>query len=217
MGGGARTPTVAAALGVVLLAALWLGPLPALAHGAFTAHMVLHVGVVALAAPLIALGLAGGTHDPVGRWPAAFPALAISALELLVVWGWHAPALHRAARGHAPVMALEQASFLAVGLLLWLSVLGGGPELRRERRGAGVLALLLTSMHMTFLGALLVLAQRPLYHLDGSTSDALRDQQIGGTVMLVVGGAVYLFGGLALTRGLIGPQPASRPHHERAR
>ena len=59
--------------GLLILAAAWLGPLPQLAGRAFFAHMTMHMGVVAVAAPLIALGMAGGRCDPV-RWrPAWFP------------------------------------------------------------------------------------------------------------------------------------------------
>ncbi|MGH9372866.1 MAG: cytochrome c oxidase assembly protein, partial [Vicinamibacterales bacterium] len=40
-------------LGLGVLAAAWLGPLPALASGSFAAHMTMHIGVVAVAAPLL--------------------------------------------------------------------------------------------------------------------------------------------------------------------
>ena len=43
--------------GLFLLGAAWLGPLPALAERAFFAHMTMHMGVVAVASPLIALGI----------------------------------------------------------------------------------------------------------------------------------------------------------------
>jgi hypothetical protein len=35
-----------------------------------------------------------------------------------VVWTWHAPVLHHAAREGATVLILEQGTFLAAGLLL---------------------------------------------------------------------------------------------------
>jgi putative membrane protein len=192
-------------LGLLTLAALWLGPLPQLARHAFAAHMTLHMGVVAVAAPVLALAIAGGRADPVRRAPALFAPIVASVVELLVVWGWHAPALHRLAR-HAPgALVLEQAMFLLAGLLVWLSALGGDARDRADRAGAGVVALLLTSMHMTLLGALLALPARPLYaHTTGLGGlTPLQDQQLGGAIMLVVGGLVYLLGGLALTAGLV--------------
>lgn len=196
---------VCLALGVSALAALWLGPLPGMARHAFAAHMTMHMGVVAVAAPLLALGIAGGRLDPVPRAPALFTPIAASVVELVVVWGWHAPALHRLAR-HAPAgLVLEQAMFLLAGAIVWLSAFGGDARERASRAGAGIVALLLTSMHMTLLGALLALPARPLYaHATGLGGlTPVQDQQLGGAIMLAVGGLVYLVGGLALTGGLL--------------
>jgi putative membrane protein len=99
-----------------------------------------------------------------------------------------------------PLLGLEQLCFLGAGLLLWSSVL------RADHRAAGIGALLLTSMHMTLLGVLIGLAPRPLYaaadhHLAGM--DPLIDQQLGGVLMLLVGGASYFIGGLVLLASLL--------------
>ena len=68
-----------------------------------------------------------------------------------------------------------------------------------------MVALLLTAMHMTLLGALLGLTPRPLYqHMDGfSGLSALDDQHLGGAIMLLIGGISYLLGGLWLTIRLL--------------
>jgi putative membrane protein len=190
--------------GFIVLAILWVGPLPQLADYSFAAHMTMHMGVVAVAAPLLSIGIAGTAYDPV-RWaPRLFSPIPASVLELMVVWLWHAPALHHAARHTTAGRVLEQASFLVTGLLLWLSVLGGEALVREQRRAAGVLALLLTSMHMTLLGALLALPPRALYpHGPTSRLAALADQHWGGAIMLTVGGIVYLAGGIWLCIGLL--------------
>ncbi len=195
--------TTSFGLGVALLAVLWMGPLPELSGHSFSAHMTLHMGVVAVAAPLLALGVMRGCHDPVFRVPWLFAAIPASIVELLVVWAWHAPALHHWARHQHGGLALEQGMFLASGLLVWLSALGGPAS--GARLGAGIIALLLTSMHMTLLGALLALAPRPLYgHEPGIAGlTALEDQQLGGAIMLLVGGISYLAGGLGLTVALV--------------
>lgn len=192
------------ALAALTLGMTWLGPLPALAERAFAAHMTMHVLVIAIAAPLLVLGLAGSRYDPVPHWPRLFsPALA-SLVELVVVWGWHAPAMHHWARDSALLLVLEQVSYLGVGLLLWLSAFGGSQ--RQDRAAAGIAGLLLTSMHMTLLGVLLALAGRPLYDhglLAATGLSPLDDQHLGGVIMLVFGGCSYLAGGLYLLAGLL--------------
>lgn len=198
--------------GLVTLGVAWLGPLPALAHHAFFGHMTMHMLVVAVAAPLLALGVAGSRYDPVRKAPALFAPIPASVLELILVWGWHAPVLHHIARGSLGGLFAEQSTFLLAGLLVWISAFGGPLPRSQNRAAAGVIGLLLTSMHMTLLGALLALSPRPLYHdhghghasthsLGGMT--ALDDQHLGGAVMLVVGGIAYLAGGLWLTVDLV--------------
>jgi putative membrane protein len=112
-------------------------------------------------------------------------------------------------------LVLEQATFVLSGVLVWLSAFGGPPQARHERRAAGVVSLLLTSMHMTLLGALLALPPRPLYAHPGHTGpepwlDALSDQHFGGAIMLTVGGVSYLAGGLWLTAQFLRPRLAPK-------
>lgn len=187
--------------GVGLLAAIWVGPLPALSQHSFSAHMAMHIAVVALAAPLLAWGIAGARIDPVRSVPWLFAPIPASMFELVIVWGWHAPLLHEAARAQTAVFVAEQATFLAAGLLLWLAAVGGAPAVHQWRATAGVGALLFTSIHMTLLGALFALTPRPLYRHHGEPLaglSALTDQHVGGAIMLLVGGASYLAGALWL-------------------
>jgi putative membrane protein len=206
-----RAGFLAIACGV--LASVWLGPLPELARYSFAAHMTMHIAVVAVAAPLLALAVAGTPGDPVRAMPRLFTPIPASMIELVIVWAWHVPALHQTARHQSWALLSEQGSFVAAGVLLWIAVIGGTHEQRRLRAGAGVLALLFTSMHMTLLGALFALASRPLFqHAPDSASvlAPLADQHLGGAIMLLVGGVSYLVGGLWLTADMLRPQIASR-------
>jgi putative membrane protein len=189
------------ALGLLILAAAWLGPLPQLAREAFFAHMTLHMAVVAVAAPLLAAGIRGGRLDLARKAPRLFAPVQASIVELVIVWAWHTPALHHAARHHTAAFVAEQGSFLIAGCFLWLAAIGGDRLEARSRSAAGVVGLLLTAMHMTLLGALLALSPRPLYAHAGEFTGltALDDQHLGGAIMLLVGGVSYLFGGLWLT------------------
>lgn len=168
----------------LLVAALWLLPWRELGLSPFTAHMLRHMGLVAVAAPLVAAALGAGA------W--AISPLLATVLEFAVVWGWHLPRLHEAAATNGLAFAAEQFSYLGVGVLLWNATLQGANRL------AGAGGMLLTSMHMTLLGALLVLANRPLYSAICFGADPLADQQAGGMLMLAIGTPIYLAAGLWL-------------------
>jgi putative membrane protein len=166
-------------------------------------HMAAHMGAVSVAAPALAFALARrrvGTGGGAGGSP-----LGWATVEFVVVWAWHAPAARALADTHIAVALVEQAMFLGVGVGLWRAALA--------HPAAGVAALLLTSMHMTLLGALIGLAPRPLYAMMAMHPvpglDALADQQAGGVVMLVVGGAAYCLGGLALLGTLLRERAAA--------
>jgi putative membrane protein len=187
--------------GLAVLAGGWM--IAATAHVGMTGHMTAHMAAVAVAAPLIACGIAGTRVDPASRWPRLVAPLPMAIIELLVVWAWHVPAARALAASSAAGLMLEQAMFFAAGLLLWSACLGAREAHGSARRAAGIIALLLTTMHMTLLGVLVALAPRTLYGTAGSSLlgmvlPPLHDQQIGGVVMLLVGGGSYLAGGLAL-------------------
>lgn len=188
--------------GALILALAWAGPLPRLVTGSFAAHMSLHMIVVGIAIPLLAAGM--GPLVAARGWLRSQVSLpiAVSVLDLVVVWAWHAPALHMASRTWPWALALEQVSFAVVSLLVWLVALSSTSETRRSAALAGAMALFFTSMHMTLLGALIGLAPRPIYgghhHHAGGALSPLVDQQLGGVIMLAIGGVIYLAGGLVL-------------------
>ncbi|WP_411036056.1 cytochrome c oxidase assembly protein [Shinella sp. BYT-45] len=193
---------IALVTGLCLLGVLGATLAASFGNGSFTAHMVVHMGVVAVASPLIAYGIADTPHDPFPPPARPSPILA-SIVELVVVWFWHVPAMRLVADGSLALTLVEQASFLAAGLLLWLACFR--PD---EGRLAGAIGLLFTSMHMTLLGVLLALAPRPLYGEGdvtcfGMPLSAAADQQIGGVVMLMTGAFAYLAGGIVLLAGLL--------------
>ena len=126
--------------GLLLLCLIWAGPLLVAYRESFAAHMLAHMGVVAIAAPLIAIGLAGTRWDFSG-WSKLFSPVPASLLELVVVWVWHSTALRSAAQASLPVTIVEQASFLVAGLVLWMACVGNGSgQPQRAKRGRCVRA-----------------------------------------------------------------------------
>lgn len=199
-----RWPVAAA---VAVLAVLWLGPLPTMARTAFSPHMILHIGLVAGAAPLIAAGLAAQARYE--RSDAEIPlstALGATVAEMVVVWGWHSPGLHAAAARSDLLFVLQQVSFLGAATLVWFVSLRG-----RTRRDAAIGAFTLgaTFVHMTMLGLILTLAGAPLYPVEicgGAFGlDPLGDQHLGGTLMTVFGAFPYLAGSAVLTLRMLSP------------
>ena len=195
-------------VGILALISVWC--LVVRVERSFAVHMIAHMALVAIAAPLIAIGL-GNTWPSLSRWFTGITPLTASLLELVVVWFWHLPKIRILADQSLAAAMFEQVSFLVAGLLLWLSCLGA-PRL------AGAAGLLFTSMHMTLLGVLLALSPRPLFATGqvicfGVPVPAVVDQQIGGVAMLLVGGASYLIGGVVLLHHLLaGPsETAGRP------
>lgn len=197
-------------LGAALLISLWNGPLPGMTGSSFAAHMTLHLLVVAVAAPLLALGLVEWR----GRQSRALrmlDPLRASLLELVVVWLWHMPALHHAAKTRLLPFMVEQGSFLGAGLLFWLAVVGAVHHDHGRHAGTAVIALMLTLAHMTLLGALLSLSPRPLFVHGGDPLGALADQQRGGAIMLVVSAIVYAAAGLVVGHRLLHRVAQPRP------
>jgi putative membrane protein len=183
---------VAAGAGAIVLAALWLGPLVPMSRTAFSPHMLLHLGVELIAAPLLGFALARRLPAPAEFGEALRWYLLAGAFEMLAVWGWHIPALHDAAGRSVVLFTLEQASFLAGGLALWTAVwTARGPM----AAAAAAIVLFLTFSHMSMFGLILTLAPRLIYDpqlCQGAFGlNQLDDQHLGG-VLMALGGLPYL-------------------------
>ena len=188
------TSWLLAAIAVVALAVL--GPLDGLAHRWLWCHMVQHLVLVSVAAPLLALARLprvatlerwrsrAGPHDGAARDD--LPLAAVTAVGVLFLW--HAPVLYDAALRHAPLHAAEHLTLVASAAWLWRRLL------EPRHGGVSVLCLFLVMLPMTAFGVAMTFARTPWYppYAHGSAAAALRDQQLAGVVM-------WSFGGLAAT------------------
>lgn len=145
---------MALAAGVALLAAALAPPVDRLGRdGLLTAHVAQHVVLADLAAPLILLGLPSGARRWLrgglvglrrrGTFFARVASWVLAPLGAAAVWAvgsyvWYVPAVHRAAVPSGVVHVADHASFLVVGLLVWLAAFDPrrpGPWLRALLRG----------------------------------------------------------------------------------
>jgi putative membrane protein len=111
------------------------------------------------------------------------------------LWLWHLPVLFQRAVTSDLVHAAQHSSFFVSALLFWWAILR--PGLRRETFGVATLYILTTAMHTSVLGALLTFAPSVWYPVYADTAPAwgltaLEDQQLGGLIMWVPGGFIYL-------------------------
>ena len=222
--GVSRANVLSFAAGEIALVVALVSPLDALGGTLLTAHMAQHAVLVAVAPPLLLLGRPGAAFAwalPAGRrrrflgsgawrWAArlgrvlALP-LPAAVLHGLALWLWHAPALFDAALEHPWLHALEHATFFGTALLFWRAVLDAGPA---RRIGPALGAAFGTLVHGGLLAALITMAPHPFYGWYAGRSllwglDTLDDQQLGGLLMWIPMGTVYLGACLGLAWRLI--------------
>lgn len=179
--------------GVAVLAVAFVSPLCAMSAALFSARVVHHVLLVAVAAPLLATAVAGRV-----RLSPILPFVA----STVVLWLWHLPQAYDLALGNMAVYWLMQASLIGTATLFWASVLN--PALPP---GPGLMATLGGYVQMALLGALLTFAPDSLYaiHLTAPMAfglTSLADQQLGGLIMWVPAGLPFLvISGLLARRG----------------
>jgi putative membrane protein len=216
--------TVAAAVsffvGWASLAGALIGPFHALSETLFSAHMTQHEILMLVSAPLIILGrpqIAAVWALPI-RWrnhvsditnnaafeniwrfiSGTFVAFMIHAGAL---WIWHIPTLFDATLASDLVHALQHASFFGTALLFWWAIVNASRDWKSSF--VGVLFLFLTSLHSGILGALLTFTREIWYAAYLNTTSVwgltpFEDQQLGGLIMWVPAGLVYIGAGLAM-------------------
>ncbi|WP_246045561.1 cytochrome c oxidase assembly protein [Rubellimicrobium roseum] len=178
-------------LGVAALAVAFVSPLCALSAALFSARVVHHVLIMAVAAPLLAL------VRPARKESSPGPALV---MFTIVLWAWHWPVAYDFALGWVPAYWLMQATLLVAAVVFWRRVLH--PQ---QAEGSALLAILGAWMQMALLGALLTFAPETLYAIHATAPLAwslspLADQQLGGLLMWVPAGLPFLVWGVLVAR-----------------
>src|SRR5262245_26577963 len=205
----------AAGGGLLALVAALLSPLDGLAHALFSAHMLQHLLLIAVAAPLLLLAdpfaaLLWGLPAPVRSFAGRLlrPGAALRRLwrgltvmavawlaHVLVIWLWHLPAAYDAAVADRLLHDLEHLAFFATALVFWWPVVQPAPRLRaRTAYGSRVVYLVLAAGQTGLLGLVLTLSPQAWYRSYAS----VEDQSLGGVVMWGLGGALDMLAVLIL-------------------
>ena len=141
--------------GIVVLAAALVSPVHGWSERALAGHMVQHVLLISLAAPLLAAArpfasvatrfhLDGVAPRP-GRTRSRRDTVDVGAVaaagvvQVGVLLGWHVPLLFDAALRHPPLHDLEHLTLLATAFVLWSALL-------RTTSGAAVIALFVVTL-----------------------------------------------------------------------
>jgi putative membrane protein len=224
IGGGIRVWEAAAFVGgwIALVTAL-VSPLHPWGRALFAAHMAQHEILMLVAAPLLVLGkpviaflraLPSPWAGALARWSNApwwqrvwlllTNALIAWFIHAAILWLWHAPALMNRVIDNEWMHAAQHLSFLLSALLFWWAVIHG--QQRALGYGMAVLYMFTTALHSGLLGVLLTYSTRLWYPAYANTSQSwgltpLEDQQLGGLIMWIPAGVIYVIAGLALLAG----------------
>jgi putative membrane protein len=203
-------------MAIATLAIALLSPIDAIAASLFSAHMVQHLLLIFVAAPLFALGapapelwwgLPDRTRMIAARWwrrakgvrygwrLLTAPAT-VFVMHAAAIWFWHLPAPYEAALHNDAIHALEHLSFLGTAVLFWWLVFQPAGH-RRLAYPFAVVFVVATMLHSGVLGGLMMYAPEPWYpsHIAGAAAwhvSALEDQQLAGLLMWIPAGFVYI-------------------------
>jgi cytochrome c oxidase assembly factor CtaG len=226
--------------------ALWVAvgsPLAAYDEELLSVHMVQHLLLSVVAAPLLLLGAPAvpllhgmpwiGLRGVAAllRWPPV-RALARFFVQPVVCWsvamavftGWHTPAIFDLALRSEHWHAVEHASFVASGLLFWWPVVQPWPSTPTWPRWSIPLYLFLATLPCDALSAFLAFSDRVVYagylsaprHVDLT---ALQDQERAGALMWLTVTIAYVIPAAFITIRVLSPERAhsSRSSQDHAR
>ena len=203
-------------------------PLATLDHQCLTIHMMKHLLLMTVAAPLI---LAGAPAFPL---VCGLPRLFIQSYRPLdsvlmrwfedrlrqPVWcwlagtapviGWHLPVAFQLGMRSHWVHSLADICFLVGGLLFWWPIVPSSPRMTTSPRWSRALYLFLATLPCDILSAFLVFCNRLVYRFYLSTPQLfslapLEDQERAGALMWVWVTFAYLIPAVAITVQMLSP------------
>ena len=207
------------------LVSVWIAggsPLATLDHRSLTIHMIKHLLVMTVAAPLILAGeptfplvcglpkLLIKNQSPLANVPAAWlerclrhPRFCWLAGTAAVI-GWHLPVAFQSSMRFHWLHNLEDVCFLVAGLLFWWPIVPSSPVATRSPRWFMALYLFLATLPCDILSAFLVFCGRLVYPCYTPATQLfslspLQDQECAGALMWVWVTFAYLIPAVVIT------------------
>jgi putative membrane protein len=199
--------------GLAVIVIALTSPIEAYEGELFSVHMLQHMLLELVAAPLLLLGAPAtqalrAAPPSVRHWLLAVlhsRVVAILSFPLLawlvfaaVNWGWHFSTLYDQALANPWLHDLQHVTFLAAALLFWWPVVGADPARWRLAYPVRLFYLFLAMPQNSFLGVALMSAPVLYPHYAAAAllrtwgPTPLQDQGIGGMLMWVGGDVVFL-------------------------
>lgn len=227
------------------LAILWIAlmsPIDVLSDQFFYMHMIQHLLMVMIAAPLLLIanpmpialwGLPSSLRLEIGRGlrpGSRFRQVVRSVTTPGLVWlyfvavlvGWHDPRLYGLALRNELVHDLEHLSFLGTAVLFWWHVIGCAPHIhRRLSQGVRIGYALSVVPANALTGIAIAFASEPIYEHYTTVPrigemTVLQDQMLSGIIMWIPGSMMYIVAALILiariVRGEDGAEPTTTMH-----
>jgi len=200
--------------GLFVIGVALLSPIEAYEGSLFSVHMVQHMLLQLVAAPLllaggpITLALRASSPSVRRRLLAILQSRIVHAVSFPLVawllfaavnWGWHFSTLYDDALENLALHYFQHASLLGAALLFWWPAIGVDPSPWRLPHPLRLFYLFLAMPQNSFLGIAIMEAPRVLYpHYVTNLRDwgmsPLEDQQLGGVIMWTVGDLAFLVG-----------------------
>ena len=200
--------------GLAALAVALLSPIEAYEGVLFSVHMVQHMILELVAAPLllasapITLALRAASPSVRRRLLAVLQSRAVHVLSFPLIawvlfaavnWGWHFSLLYDQALENELLHYIQHASFLGAALLFWWPIISADPSPWRMPHPLRLLYLFVAMPQNSFLGVAIMSASTTLYPHYLTTTRGwgptpLEDQSLGGVIMWTVGDVAFLAG-----------------------
>jgi putative copper resistance protein D len=198
--------------GLAVLALALMSPIEAYEGQLFSVHMLQHMLLELVAAPLLLLGapatlaLRAASPSMRARLLSVLHSRVVTVVSFPLVawvvfaavnWGWHFSTLYNEALETPWLHDVQHVTFLGAALLFWWPVVGADPARWRLPHPVRLFYLFLAMPQNSFLGIALMSAPVALYphylsNLRSWGPTPIVDQNVGGMLMWVGGDVVFL-------------------------